>query len=162
MHGLVSTVPDRVKPVRHERLPVSIRNRLSMTICALVLLTVLGGGCTLIAQSAEDLRTMKTDIQALKEGQEVIQKDLARIKEILLEKRPTSPSSEISLNLDNDPFIGEKNAKVTVIEFTDFQCMFCGRHAAQTLPKIIADYVKTGKVKYVIRDFPLGSHLGAW
>jgi protein-disulfide isomerase len=44
---------------------------------------------------------------------------------------------------------------VTVVEFSDYQCPFCGRHARETLPQIDEAYIKTGKVKYVFRDFPL-------
>ena len=50
---------------------------------------------------------------------------------------------------------------MTLIEFTDYQCPFCGRHAGQVLPQIVSEYVKTGKVKYVVRDFPLESHAQA-
>ena len=55
------------------------------------------------------------------------------------------------------PSIGPDNAEVTVIEFFDFQCPFCGRFFTQTLPLIEEQYLKTGKVKFVYRDFPLSS-----
>ena len=50
--------------------------------------------------------------------------------------------------------LGNPNAPVTVVEFSDFQCPFCGRFHATVEPKIISDYVRTGKVKFVYRDFP--------
>ena len=59
---------------------------------------------------------------------------------------------------DDDPFLGDKNAPVTLIEFTDYQCTFCGRHYANTYGQLKKDYIDTGKVKYVVRDFPLGFH----
>jgi protein-disulfide isomerase len=43
------------------------------------------------------------------------------------------------------------------VEFTDYQCPFCRRHALQTQPQLVKDYVETGKLKYVIREFPLQS-----
>jgi protein-disulfide isomerase len=52
---------------------------------------------------------------------------------------------------------GDQNAKITMIEFTDYQCPFCSRHFRAVMPQIETDYVKTGKVKYVLRDFPLES-----
>ena len=46
---------------------------------------------------------------------------------------------------------------MTLIEFSDYQCPFCGRHVRQSLPKIERDYIATGKVKYVFRDSPITS-----
>jgi len=61
-------------------------------------------------------------------------------------------------SVDDDPFLGEENAPVTIVEFTDYQCPFCGRHFSQTFGQIKSSYIDTGKVKYVIRDFPLSFH----
>jgi len=61
-------------------------------------------------------------------------------------------------SVDDDPFIGEEDAPVTVIEFTDYQCPFCGRHFTQTFGQIKSTYIDTGKVKYVTRDYPLSFH----
>ena len=44
-----------------------------------------------------------------------------------------------------------------MIEFSDFQCPFCQRNFANTLPTLKKDYIDTGKVRYVFRDFPLDS-----
>jgi protein-disulfide isomerase len=58
---------------------------------------------------------------------------------------------------DDDAFLGKINAPVTVIEFTDLECPFCERHHSQVYPQIKSQYIDTGKVKYVSRDFPLTS-----
>ncbi len=55
------------------------------------------------------------------------------------------------------PTLGSKNAPITLVEFTDFQCPYCGRHFSETFGKIKQDYVDTGKVKYEIRNLPLTS-----
>jgi len=55
-------------------------------------------------------------------------------------------------------FKGDTNAPVTIIEFSDFQCPFCGRFYQQTLPQIEKDYIDTGKVKLVYRHLPLSFH----
>ncbi len=62
---------------------------------------------------------------------------------------------QVQVSADDDPAIGNKNAKVYVIEFSDFQCPFCRRFREQTLSQIDNDYIKTGKVYFVYRDFPL-------
>ncbi len=53
--------------------------------------------------------------------------------------------------------IGSPDAPVTIVEYTDFQCPFCQRHATQTMPAIIEKYVNEGIVRYVFKDFPLTS-----
>lgn len=59
---------------------------------------------------------------------------------------------------DDDPVLGDPNAPITMIEFSDYECPFCKRHFTQTLPKLKEKYIDTGKVKLVYRDFPLGFH----
>ncbi len=60
--------------------------------------------------------------------------------------------------VDDDPVLGDPDAPVTLIEFSDFQCPFCRRFYETTLPQIKENYVATGKVKLVFRDFPLPFH----
>ncbi len=64
---------------------------------------------------------------------------------------PTIPS----VSIDDDPVKGNPDAPVTIIEFSDFQCPFCKRFFDQTLPLLEQDYIDTGKVKLVFRDFPI-------
>lgn len=56
-------------------------------------------------------------------------------------------------SLDDDPVLGEKNAPITMVEFSDYECPFCKRHFSQTLPSIKSEYIDKGKVKLVYRDF---------
>jgi protein-disulfide isomerase len=72
-------------------------------------------------------------------------------------QQPSQPQ-RIEVSLDDDPVKGSPNAKVTIVEFSDFQCPFCQRFFLQTLPKIEEKYIKTGKVRFVYRDFPLNFH----
>ena len=64
----------------------------------------------------------------------------------------------VDASVDDDAVKGNANAKVTIIEFSDYECPFCGRHFAETYPQIVKEYVDTGKVKLVFRDFPLSFH----
>ena len=52
------------------------------------------------------------------------------------------------------PALG-RDAPVTIVEFSDYQCPFCRRFYATTLPAIKKEYIDAGKVRYVFRDFPL-------
>ena len=54
--------------------------------------------------------------------------------------------------------VGRADAPVTIIEFSDLQCPHCARNALNTFPEIKRNYIDTGKVRYVARDFPLTMH----
>jgi len=56
---------------------------------------------------------------------------------------------------------GDKDAPVTILEFTDYQCPYCERYFTEAYGQIMKNYVDTGKVKYVVRDFPLPFHENA-
>jgi protein-disulfide isomerase len=64
-------------------------------------------------------------------------------------------------DVDDDTVLGNEDAPITLIEFTDYQCPFCSRHYEQTYKQIKADYIDTGKVKLVVRDYPLSFHPNA-
>lgn len=63
--------------------------------------------------------------------------------------------------VDSDAVLGEENAPVTIVEFSDYQCPYCASFYNEAYQQIKEKYVNTGKVKLVFRDFPLGFHKGA-
>lgn len=70
-----------------------------------------------------------------------------------------TPETElIEVSVDDDPMKGDPDAPVTMIEFSEFQCPFCKRYIDDAYQEIIKEYVDTGKVKYIFRDFPLSFH----
>ena len=61
-------------------------------------------------------------------------------------------------NMAGDEYRGNTDAKVTVIEFSDFQCPFCKQHVEETQPALDKEFVDTGKVMWVFKHFPLSIH----
>ena len=57
-----------------------------------------------------------------------------------------------------DEYRGDVDAPVVVIEYSDFQCPFCGRHVTETQPVLDEEFVDTGKVRWVFKHFPLNIH----
>ena len=92
-------------------------------------------------------------------SEEDLDKALSKLELKLLQNQlPTKQAAEpIKISADNDPIIGDPNAPITIIEFSDFQCPFCARFNSQTLPAILDEYIEQGKVKLVFRDFPIQS-----
>lgn len=57
------------------------------------------------------------------------------------------------VDIKNEPFIGNKNAPITLAYWFDFQCPFCKRFDLATLSDLNEQYIKTGKLKVVFKDF---------
>ena len=66
-------------------------------------------------------------------------------------------SNEVSVG--SGPSLGSASAPITIIEFSDFQCSFCRKFWAETLPKLKEAYINTGKAQFSYRHFAiLGKH----
>ncbi len=53
------------------------------------------------------------------------------------------------------PILGDPNAPVTLIEFGDYQCHFCNVHFHNTEHRLLENFIKTGKVKMIFKDFTI-------
>ena len=80
-------------------------------------------------------------------------------------QQPTAQAQQPSGNaniqeLINDPSFtkGDPKAPVVMVEFSDFQCQFCRRFYDDALPQVEKEYIQTGKVFFVYKDFPLSFH----
>src|SRR3989338_2286463 len=87
----------------------------------------------------------KTDIQEISD---IVAKDTIPPSNL-----PTPVPSVREVSLDDDAVLGSADAPVTIIEFSDYECPFCKSYFTNTFPDIKKDYVDTGKVKIVFRDF---------
>lgn len=107
----------------------------------------------------------KKAIDSLNETQKATLRELQEIRKVLASQQAARPAADIlpsaPIDISKEPFKGLANAKVAIIEFSDFQCPFCGRYDKETYPVILKDYVDTGKIKYVWRDYPLSFHQNA-
>lgn len=77
---------------------------------------------------------------------------------------PTDPTEDlefVSVSADDDAFIGDEDAPVVIVEFSDYQCPYCARFREETLPLIKENYIDKGLVKIVYRDFPIPKHANA-
>lgn len=80
-------------------------------------------------------------------------------KEAVLKKDPNQAIYKISVNSNkhylNDPFMGDKDAKVLVMAFSDFQSKTCAKYINETWPLLKKEFIDSKKIKYIHRDFPL-------
>jgi protein-disulfide isomerase len=119
-------------------------------------LAVLAPAASATAQTAADIAALRADVEAL-------QAELRGIKTVLRERLTNAPPAaaapaaapDVSLPLRPGPVKGDASARLVLVEFTDYECPFCARHQRDTLPRLEAEYVKTGKLRYAVREFPL-------
>jgi len=122
-----------------------MRRRLSRYV--LITIVLLIAGCTIF--------TIKQ--------QQAMRKDLSEIKALL--SKPGAPQQPpqvdikgIKFDIGDNPVLGSESAKLILVEFTDYQCPFCGRYARETYPQLREQYVDKGLIRYAVIDQPLSIH----
>ena len=71
---------------------------------------------------------------------------------------PPAPPDKVKITNVAGYMLGRPDAPLTMVEFTDLQCPFCNRFALQTFDQLKKDYIDTGKVRFITRDYPLSFH----
>jgi protein-disulfide isomerase len=108
---------------------------------------------------SDDIAALRREVQALKTQQQAMERDLQTIKSLLQglsqQKAGAEPFIGKTIPVDKEPTKGSGTATVTLVEVSDYHCPFCRRQTLQTMPKVMAEYVNTGKVKYVFVDYPI-------
>ncbi len=101
--------------------------------------------------------------QSQKQQNDAILNELRAIRQ-LLEKltapdgppaAPVPTSDKVTLTNLTGYIIGKPDAPLTMVEFTDLQCPFCRVYHVTTFEQLKRDYIDTGKLRYISRDFPL-------
>jgi protein-disulfide isomerase len=133
--------------------------RISTALCLFFFTTLNLGAQPVRAQSQpSELEALKQDLETVKQDLADIKKALSEMRQLLVQ-RPAPPSQAApaisKVSVGDGPILGKPDAPVTVVEFSDYQCPFCQRFFTNTLPELKKDYIDTGKVRYVFRDFPL-------
>lgn len=95
-----------------------------------------------------------------KEQGDAILKELREIKQLLarpLQQAQAAPQISKNMTVKGDAInvLGKSDAPLTMVEFTDYQCPFCGRFEATTFPEIKKNFIDTGKMRLIVRDLPL-------
>jgi protein-disulfide isomerase len=62
------------------------------------------------------------------------------------------------VDLADAPILGSPSARVVLLEYSDFQCPFCGKFARDVFPEVKSEFIDTGRIRVAFRQFPLGIH----
>lgn len=105
------------------------------------------------AQQPSDL---STKIDAIQKQEQLILDKLNEL-ESRLPANGTEMNSQlpVTTEISGEDSRGEASARIAVIEYGDFECPFCGQYERDSFPKILQNYIQTGKIKYLYRDLPL-------
>ena len=150
-----NTNPAKIIPASNDEEKITIKkstyNNMLIGLIAVVAIAAFIGGYSIgtfddsdSGISAEDLKDILSEIEIKTTAPQPVQ-----------QPSQLGVAQIFRVSLDDDPFKGNANAPVTVIEFSDFQCPFCSRFFEQTLPQLEENYIETGKIKFVYRDLPL-------
>lgn len=147
------------------------RNHIRTRVPGLILLAA---ACVSLAPAfcgAETTAANTTDPAINQEAAQAILRELKEIRRVLEKierqgldqpaQRPDTPqTASVPIGKD-ESILGAPDAPVTVVEFTDYQCPFCKRFIQSTFPLLKRDFIDTGKVRWIVRDLPLGFHPNA-
>jgi protein-disulfide isomerase len=99
-----------------------------------------------------------------REQADEILKELRQIRQLLEKQQAQAPQAQgeqvvkAKVNLAGFAMLGSKEAPLTIVEFTDYQCPFCQRFHTTSFAELKKNYIDTGKVRFYSRDMPLDFH----
>jgi len=113
--------------------------------------------------SPEDLAAIKADLEGIKSDLAALKSQLEQVLRLVGQRAGpgggpgpgAAPSAPVRASLAVGPMLGRADAPVPLVEFSDYQCPFCQRFFTSVFPVLKKEYIDTGKVRYVFRDFPL-------
>jgi protein-disulfide isomerase len=95
-------------------------------------------------------------------------KELRQIRQLLEKQQAAAPAPKEEqptrariTDLSGVNMLGSKDAPITIVEYTDYQCPFCQRFHLSAYPEIKKQYIDTGKVRFYSKDLPLDFHPNA-
>lgn len=133
-----------------------VSSRLGVIALVLAVASLALGGLSFYKVSKSELNDKDFSVKVEKGIEDYIAK-----KQAEQAGGPAAPTEPVEVSLGNAAIKGDKNAPVTMLEFSDFECPFCGRFFLNTMPQIVSEYIDKGKVKLAFRHFPLGFHANA-
>ena len=148
--------------VAHWRVPATLAAAL------LVSLTVSGPwpASSALAQSPSDLQAIQQQLASLREAQQAMAKEVEAIRTMLQQAmgpHPAPPGAGAAmpaggvqqLTIAGRPSKGNPRARLTLVEYSDYACPYCGQYVADVYKQLERDYIKTNKINYVFKNFPI-------
>ena len=119
-----------------------------LVLCGLLVVTVVPAKAQSITQQQGD--EMIKELRLIRQA----------LEKITQPQQPQGPPPERTATLPSvgGPAMGRPDAPLTLVEFTDLQCPYCNRFTTTAFEELKRNYIDTGKVRFISRDFPLDFH----
>jgi protein-disulfide isomerase len=113
---------------------------------------------------------LRKEIEQLRQEQRSLEKDISEMKTMVLRLLTQMPSPQqaqqqgglpplnvagVEFDIGDNLVLGKESAKLVIVEFSDYECPYCGRYVRETFPEIQKQYVDKGLIRYVVIDNPL-------
>lgn len=134
--GSASTPPLKSRPTD----PTPLTGGHIATLVGIVALTVIG---IILYSQERSLDELTSEVAALRSEQDH------------LAGQASNKAIGADIDVTGAPALGPASDVVTLVEFSDYECPYCIKHFLQTMPQIQANYIATGKIRYVFKDFPI-------
>lgn len=140
-----------------------------LKVATVAVVAILSLSPPLQQDQAQEIAQLKRQVQELRDQQAQMQRELTAIKNFLQalieQARPQGAAGApdvpglagASVPTEGEPALGSSSAPVTLMEVSDYQCPFCKQQTLRTFPQIDAEYIKTGKIRYLFVDYPIAS-----
>lgn len=94
--------------------------------------------------------------------QEAVNRDRELIQKLMSQTRLPDPEvKDVEFDIGENPVEGDVSAQLIMVQFSDYSCHHCALYTRETYPEIVKDYVDTGRLRYVVVDYPLPGNLPA-
>lgn len=126
-------------------------------LCAVLVLALCVGLSPACSRAPADVSRLQNELDDLRAQQAQTAAELADLKAQLAQGRGGIPADgpARTLTVANRPTRGAATARVTFIEYSDYGCQYCAQFTSQVAPRLIRDYVDSGKVRYVFKNYPV-------
>jgi protein-disulfide isomerase len=151
---------------------MTVRRVVLLFLLATISVPVAGQGVDLRVDPVSDLNRRIDELEAeVRRLQAQLNEvyDLPQIRQLIAQEERRRQQEEldrqpldVTLSVTGAPFKGDRNAPITILEFSDYECPACGAFAQRVQPDIFTDFVETGEAKLVFFDYPLQRHTKAF
>ena len=133
----------------------------------LTLILMLGFSCSRDDRpdkQAEEIQSLRQDVASLRNELTQIKQAVTDIhRTVVVERQAQAPAAanqalpDINIT-QTDIVVGNPDAPLVIVEYSDYQCPYCVRFNKDTFVKIKSTYIDSGKARYIFKDFPLDFH----
>ncbi len=126
------------------------------------------------AYASEDVLSLRKDVEVLRKDMDEIKRVLISILPVLVKNEGVDGSPQVvppqkvvetpqsaTVSIDGSPAMGKSDAPLVLVEFSDYECPFCARFNTDVLKQVKREYIDTGRLRFVYKDFPLSFHQNA-